>query len=396
MDSSCFVSIPTLNNVIIVNQSHYSLFLELHDNTLKNPKKMNNTSSQAQPGKFIFQEPIGWCVSFGVLAACIITGNLLAISVLTRKRFLRRRTSYFLLSLTVADLMVGTISVPTYIFQLAANPSSNNTFLKYIKASDVFCSLASTFTLTIIALERVFAITYPLQHRVSTKKLYYILVSSVWILAGVLSSLYFFYNYKLLDHDVFFYFMLITFFLSLFIMLVAYIVIWIRVTKTLSLDEHKHQGSLSNTDSFPEEKKTKEDRIELTANPSNGKPKSSPVPLRKFKGNKKQTKALTGKEVERSRSRADSEKKLAVTLFIVTAVFIVTWLPFQIINVIVFRCRKYRIFCIPPINLIYFCKLLNYSNSLINPVVYSLRLPDFRVALKKIIFKKLRCLLCLN
>ncbi|XP_031572334.1 dopamine D2-like receptor [Actinia tenebrosa] len=356
---------------------------------------MNNSSSQAQPGGMMFPEPVGWCVSFGVLAACIIAGNLIAISVLTRKRFLRRRTSYFLLSLTVADLMVGTISVPTYIFQLAASPSSDNTFVKYIKASDVFCSLASTFTLTIIALERVFAITYPLQHRVSTKKLYYILVSSVWILAGVLSSLYFFYNYKLLDHDVFFYFMLITFALSLFIMLVAYIVIWIRVTKTLYLDEHKHHGSLSATDSFSEEKKSK-DRIELTPNPSNGKSRSSPVSLRKFKGNKLQTKALTGKDVERSRSRADSEKKLALTLFIVTAVFIVTWLPFQIINIIVFRCRKYKLFCIPPIDVIYFCKLLNYSNSFINPVVYSLRLPDFRLALKKIVFKKLRCLLCLD
>jgi hypothetical protein len=190
--------------------------------------------------------------------------------------------------------------------------------------------------------------------------------------------------------------MLTTFFLSLFIMLVAYIVIWFRVTKTLSWDNNKHQGSLSTTDSFQDEKNPKEVRTELTTILTNGKTKGSPT-LRKNKKENKKQKDLIGKEGERSRSRVESEKKLAVTLFIVTAVFIVTWLPFQIINVIVFICGiKYRVYCIPPINVIFFCKLLNYSNSFINPVVYSMRLPDFRFALKKIIFKKLRCLLCLD
>lgn len=360
---------------------------------------MNNTTVSSIRKNFkgdLKPDLTAWCVAFGTLAVLIISGNALAIAVLTRKRLLSRRTSYFLLSLSVADLLVGLLSVPTFIFQLLTFMTSVTptveTIVNVVKASDVFCSLASTFTLTIIALERFYAITFPLQHRVSDKKMYYILVSTVWILAGVLSSLYFLNIYKLLDHKVFFYFMMITFFLSLFVMLIAYLTIWFRVTRTITLDKHKHSGSMSNTESNPEEK-LREDDTELALKPL--APKKRQKPTIKISKNGKTLLVTNTKDKDRMRSRAESEKKLAVTLFIVTAVFVVTWLPFQVINLFYFTCGlscPTRL----PMDVIYFCKFLNYTNSLLNPVVYSLRLPEFRYVLKNIVFKKFKFLFCLD
>ena len=126
---------------------------------------MNETSQRNQADVATL---VGWSLAFGVVSLATITGNSIAIAVLTRKRLLRRRTSYFLLSLAVADLTVGMFSVPAFIYQIVSfwqdGFVSKSTLLSIVKALDVFCGLGSTFTLTIIALERVYAICFPLRH----------------------------------------------------------------------------------------------------------------------------------------------------------------------------------------------------------------------------------------
>ena len=57
---------------------------------------------------------IGWCLCFGLLATLIVVGNLLIIWIF-RKRRLRKRAHFVLISLTVADFLVGLVSVPLYI-----------------------------------------------------------------------------------------------------------------------------------------------------------------------------------------------------------------------------------------------------------------------------------------
>ena len=67
------------------------------------------------------------------------------------------------------------------------------------------------------------------------------------------------------------------------------------------------------------------------------------------------------------------ENKLALTLFIVTVTSLAAWLPFVIVNVL-FVFSSFRI----SFNFIYFTKVLHYGNSFVNPIVYSLRMPEFR------------------
>lgn len=67
------------------------------------------------------------------------------------------------------------------------------------------------------------------------------------------------------------------------------------------------------------------------------------------------------------------ENKLALTLFIVTVTSLAAWLPFVIVNVLfVFSSIHFSF------NFVYFSKILHYGNSFVNPIVYSLRMPEFR------------------
>ena len=315
-----------------------------------------NQSSQGEEASVA--SLVGWSVAFGVVSLATITGNSIAIVVLTRKRLLRRRTSYFLLSLAVADFTVGMFSVPAFIYQYVIfwqdGVIPKSTLLKIVKALDVFCGLGSTFTLTIIALERVYAICFPLRHRTSTRRLYDASVSSVWILATLLSSLYFFHEYDLIQHEVFFWFLILTFFSSMLVMLLAYLAIWL---KARVMKAYFREASLDSSDV--------------------GSDKRRPPFASQHSGK------------ERSRRAIENDRKLAMTVFIVTTVFILTWLPFHIVNLIVFlECKTFPCSAQPPYQVIYLCKLLHYTNSFLNPVIYSLRLQDFRSTLKKIFYSK--------
>lgn len=317
--------------------------------------EMNETSQGEQAP--VAWSLVGWSLALGVVSLAIITGNSIAIAVLTRKKLLRRRTSYFLLSLAVADMTVGMCSVPAFIFQIVSFRQDNtSTLLNIVKALDVFCGLGSTFTLTIIALERVYAICFPLRHRTSTRRLYDASVSSVWILATLLSSLYFFHEYDLIQHKVFFWFLILTFFSSMLVMLLAYLAIWLKAR--VPRQAYLREASLDSSDV--------------------GSDKKRPFVSQYRNGGK-----------ERNRRVIENDRKLAMTVFIVTTVFILTWLPFQIVNLIVFlECKTFPCSALPSTQVIYFCKLLHYTNSFLNPVIYSLRLQDFRSTLKKIIYRK--------
>ena len=70
---------------------------------------------------------------------------------------------------------------------------------------------------------------------------------------------------------------------------------------------------------------------------------------------------------------SEYENKLALTLFIVTLTSLAAWLPFVIVNVLFVFSSVHFSF-----NFFYFSKVLHYGNSFVNPLVYSLRMPEFR------------------
>jgi hypothetical protein len=64
----------------------------------------------------------------------------------------------------------------------------------------------------------------------------------------------------------------------------------------------------------------------------------------------------------------------------VSIVFLVTWLPFQVINYIYHFNFQYASKL--SYHYVFSTKLLHYFNSLVNPFIYTYRMPEFRKGLK--------------
>ena len=78
-----------------------------------------------------------------------------------------------------------------------------------------------------------------------------------------------------------------------------------------------------------------------------------------------------------SEVRERKDVHLNKTLLLITAVFVLSWLPFQVLPILMSFCISCQI--LPMI--LYVAKFLQYSNSFMSFLVYCFRMPDFRKAL---------------
>ena len=82
-------------------------------------------------------------------------------------------------------------------------------------------------------------------------------------------------------------------------------------------------------------------------------------------------------------NRASQNRRLTKTLLFVSVLAFLSWLPLVIMNFLIF------IFHVPiPWGFYNLVAVLNYSNSFVNPVVYALRIPEFKRALTFLLSSK--------
>ena len=75
-----------------------------------------------------------------------------------------------------------------------------------------------------------------------------------------------------------------------------------------------------------------------------------------------------------------AKRELTKTLFIVTVVSLLLWLPYTIFSVLLFYLHSR----LPPYPVSYLFNafiVLFHANSLVNPILYAVRMPDFKRAL---------------
>ena len=254
-----------------------------------------------------------WSVCFAVTAVIIIISNSLSIAVLCKQR-LRKRSHYLLIDLAIADLLVGLFAVPIYMITVISESKLVPTVA--LDGVDMFTGLSSSFTLTVISLERLFAITRPLRHRQLSSHSYAIAIATPWILSLAVTSVRVLQRYSIVTHHQFLIVIIISLLTPLLTTCTSYCVIW------------RKQSS----------------RIQ------NG-------------------------------VRARREARLSKTLFLITGTFVLTWLPFQVAVVVAnlcVPCRKMHIV------IVFVLKLLQFSNSILNFLIYCLRIPDYRKAISQI------------
>ncbi|XP_068683279.1 adenosine receptor A2a-like [Montipora foliosa] len=263
---------------------------------------------------------IAWTLSFGVVAALAISGNALTIVIFVKK-LKRRRSQFPLISLAVADLMVGLITVPLFIVSTSITKIQyKNVFLiAILDWTDMFTGFTSIFTLTVIAFERLLAIGWPFRHRALRGKSYVVAIATPWILAFTVAWIAAIFNYVIDLRIPVLVLLFICLFAPITLTCASYTLLWIKAMSR-----------------------------------------------------RRKTRAI----------RDARDFKLAKTVALITGVFLVTWLPIQIYILSINLCISCRELS-PVLGTIF--KLLQYGNSVVNIFIYSLRNDEYKSALFEIL-----------
>ena len=170
---------------------------------------------------------IVWVLCFGLLATGIVVGNLLTIWIFLQQR-LRKRAYFLLISLAVADLLVGLLTVPLYITINSISCFSQPFFSVCCvsKYTDIFTGIASIETLAAISLERMYAIGWPIRHRALKVRVYMFAITIPWILGAIFTSIAIPGDFSIITSENYVYTRTLFLGTPLLLMCIAYYVVW--------------------------------------------------------------------------------------------------------------------------------------------------------------------------
>lgn len=96
-----------------------------------------------------------------LVALVAIIGNAMVIHVFRRDRRLRRRTNYYIVSLAIADLLVGMFGIPFAIMASVGLPRNLYACLFTTSILVMLCTI-SIFCLVAVSVDRYWAILHPM------------------------------------------------------------------------------------------------------------------------------------------------------------------------------------------------------------------------------------------
>ena len=248
--------------------------------------------------------------------------NGFTVVAFVRNRHLRKRTTYLIINLTVADLLVGAVTGSLGMFLPYDGHGFSWQEFIILTLINIFPA-ASLANLSLISLERLHATLFPFRHFLIDKGFYFKVIIGSWIitllLASMMSVLEQFELGQLVQYA-----QACSTFLTLLIITASNVIIAIKV-------------------------------------------KSNPPPQHS--------------------SAAASERKLSVTLSIVTFVSILTILPISI-WVTIYKYTFKQMSLAAFIQIHKTLVLLFYANSIVNPLIYAIRMHEFRKAVKELSCKR--------
>ena len=273
---------------------------------------------------------IPWLVVLILECLAIVILNIITIIVFVKQSQLRRQSTYLIIHLAIVDLLVGAVSGPLqidhriYLCELHKTPASNNMWSSYLKFAVLHLfSFTSFVNLVFVSLERLHATLRPFRHRFVKKWIYGVIITVIWLTTTVRESVQIVLFEKRISNFYLDSTLYLPFYLiSVFVIFVCYILIVVKVR----CSRHPyHHGAAS---------------------------------IR--------------------------ERKLTGISLIVALVSLLSWLPL-IIHVVLDISQKYPELS-PRSNFHIRMALLSIFliNSIINPVIYAMRMPEFRASVSKI------------
>ena len=249
--------------------------------------------------------------------------NAITITAFARIRHLRKRSTYLIINLSVADLLLGAVAGPLYVYLKGKEDHLFSWPRFSLLAFKITFLIASPVNLSLISLERLHATLFPLKHCLLRKWFYFKIIIGSWfitlLLGSLMAGLYLKEPGTLLPY-AWASFCVVT----LLVLILSYLIILLNVQKS---------------------------------------PRLQTV------------------------SALQTERKLTITLFIVTGVSVVTVLPWAIYKSIPMDIMKNwekatSVFFYNMLAVIYF------ANSIVNPLVYAIRMKEFRKALGNLVSRQ--------
>ena len=267
-------------------------------------------------------ECIIWFTVFTAESVAIVTVNLLSILLFIKNRSLCTRSMYLVISLTVADMLVGVLSggyVQYYFLRRCRLIKLNLSWEVGFSLSvfSFFFPFVSLTNIAMISLERFHATFRPFRHRLIKRWVYVVAITVVWVFPVIPAVIGAIERFLTIRH----------LYMVESLCCLCLIVTFVSYTSILF----------------------------------------------KFR---------FGAHPQRHCAALLRQRKLTVTLFITTLVSLLLWLPYNIYllvdwstdisNSLSFKER---------FDLIYSLHFLLFANSLVNPILYTVRMPDFKKAL---------------
>ena len=131
-----------------------------------------------------------WNAAFVIEITVVFLLNAFTLAIYTRNRHLRKRSTFLIINLTVADLLVGTVVGLLQILE----PDNLERDLAFSWQSFVYLTLhelflvASLANISLISLERLHATLFPFRHCLVGKRVYLTIILCSWSFALTLSS----------------------------------------------------------------------------------------------------------------------------------------------------------------------------------------------------------------
>ena len=274
---------------------------------------------------FSSSECIFWFAAFLAVAVAIVTVNLLSIILFIKNSNLRTRGMYLVINLTTADMLVGALStINLLLINTRIGCKTVNVRLPW-EGNMITWFLFYWFPLTsltniaVISLDRMHSTFRPFRHRVIKKWVYGVTISVVWVLAGMISTAIL--VPKLFDqewsHRQFLWQSYCLLCLAIICACYASVIV-----KICCGARPQHHGA------------------------------------------------------------ARRQRKLTVTLLIMTIVSLLLWLPYAVATFVYYKTDSIRSLSdTKRTRLNLSLLLLFYTNSFVDPVVYTIRMPEYRKAL---------------
>ena len=268
-----------------------------------------------------------------IQALVILASNAFTIYVFVQRKLCLKRTAFLLINLAVTDFLIGATALLEIIF-LSFRKMTVKAIIydEPFSAFQISFSCSSLFCLVGISLERVYAVLWPYRHLTISTKFYIVNIALAWIAGITIGVIYTLVSLDVIGKEANIPTEL-ALLCSLAIFVASYRAIRTRMNKTvLSLDAH-------------------------------------------------------------NRHTEEQNMKLSRTLIIVTTLSLLLWVPAIVVSGVQVNCSPCSE-AIVRLQIVSSTRVLHLSNSIVNPVVYSYRMPMFREEMKKFLNKirRFRCI----